>query len=86
MGSIKVEEVFVKESEPVFDILAALLSSLVDLCVEFDKGREDELLEIVGEGEMAVAEIDTLILDGLERLSQRSAVVSEKSFELFMIK
>jgi hypothetical protein len=69
MGSIEVKEVFVKELEPVFDILAALLSGLVDLCVEFDKGRENQLLEIVGEGEVTVAEIDALVLDGLERLS-----------------
>lgn len=84
MGSIEVEKVLVEELEPVLDILAALLSGLVDLCVELDKGRQDELLEIVGEGEVTVAEVDALVLDGLERLSQRSAVVSQKSFELFV--
>ena len=74
----------VKELEAVLDILAALLSGLVDLCVELDKGRQDELLKIVGEGEVAVAEVDALVFDGLERLSQRSAVVSQESLELFV--
>ena len=84
VGSIEVEKVLVEELEPVLDILATLLSGLVDLRVELDKGRQDELLEIVGEGEVTIAEIDALALDGLERLSQRSAVVSQESIELFV--
>lgn len=84
VGSIEVEKVLVEELEPVLDILAALLSGLVDLSVEFDKGRQDELLEIVGEGEVAVTKVDALVLDGLERFSQGSTVVSQKSVELFV--
>ena len=83
MGSVQVEQVSIKEFEPVLNLFTTLLCGLSRMGIELEERLKDEFLEVRGESQMSVSKFDTFGLDGLKGLAQGSTVVPEEAIQLF---